>query len=351
MRSPAPFSALALLALCSCTDSGGGFSGTLRPTVILVDPDEFLGDVACADSPGALRRYVATLVDVTRSPTSGRILEVSLPSSDPVSCHLGVAFDRVTGGLSRAGGNFYVADIQGYDRSDLRPSEDGSSIMLTSSGDVATPRWATSCGRSSRRLPFPVSSAADAGLDASSDADASMEAGLDASALEAGADASPVVDAADTIEPPALVDSAVPMEEASTDAGIGTDVNLYPHAVRAITARTIRVHHCEPLIDLTPGPANVTAIAITPARALAGLLCGGDGGVENYSVAVKQTGELRSATCSESIVVGDLEPGTEYVFDVRASDAAGASWATTCFGVARAGLTITAACDPLVPLN
>jgi hypothetical protein len=144
-----------------------------------------------------------------------------------------------------------------------------------------------------------------------------------------------------------------PMEpdDAFGDGGAGTNLRLYPHAVRAITARTVRVHHCEPLLELIPGPPTVTAIALTPARALSGIPCGSDGGIASYSVTVRPTGEVRSAGCTESIVVEELEPGTEYVFDVRAVDAGGTAWATTCYRVARAGLTLTAACDPPVPQN
>jgi len=126
-----------------CSDSRGG-GGNDNPTLVAVEPVDFLGDVPCLPSPGAMRRYVATLEDVTGEFDEEEVDFDSfmLPSSPPVSCVMPVAFGFVVPE------HRYVADVQGYDRTDLVPLAPGSPVMLsTESGEVVEPRWTTSCGR------------------------------------------------------------------------------------------------------------------------------------------------------------------------------------------------------------
>jgi hypothetical protein len=133
---------LGVVAL-GCSDSRGG-KGNDNPTLVAVEPVDFLGDVPCLPSPGAMRRYVATLEDVTGEIGDEGVAFDSfvLPSSPPVSCVMPVAFGFVVPE------HRYVADIQGYDRTDLVPLAAGSPVMLgTESGEVVEPRWTTSCGR------------------------------------------------------------------------------------------------------------------------------------------------------------------------------------------------------------
>jgi hypothetical protein len=133
---------LGVVAL-GCSDSRGS-GGDENPTLVAVEPDAFLRDVPCLSSPGAMRRYVATLEDVTGN-LGGEQADLDsfvLPSSPPVSCVVPVAFGFVVPE------HRYVADIQGYDRTNLVPLASGSPVMLSpESGEVVEPRWTTSCGR------------------------------------------------------------------------------------------------------------------------------------------------------------------------------------------------------------
>lgn len=126
-----------------CGD-GDSTSVPEQDTLVVVSPDDFLGDVACADWPGAMRRYVATLIDVTDElvDAGSRVEAFALPSSGPVDCRYPVGFGRV------AVGHRYAARIEGYDRVDLTPAAPGSPTLLDGAeGAVVPPRWRTECGR------------------------------------------------------------------------------------------------------------------------------------------------------------------------------------------------------------
>ena len=49
----------------SCSGNSTTATTIVRPELIAVSPDDFLGRVACGDGPAAARSYVATLFDVT----------------------------------------------------------------------------------------------------------------------------------------------------------------------------------------------------------------------------------------------------------------------------------------------
>jgi hypothetical protein len=135
-------------SICLLAGACGSTSTTEAPslpTLVVVKPERFLGQVPCLDTEGAAKVYVATLEDVTpnlfgrpeATPTS-----FALPSSAPTSCHQPVGFGFVIAGHQ------YVADLQVYDRSDLAAAVTGSAIMLDPDGNVALPRWTTTCGQS-----------------------------------------------------------------------------------------------------------------------------------------------------------------------------------------------------------
>lgn len=132
--------ALALaVASGACNSTTGTATGLTPATAIVVDPAAFLGGVLCDSTPGAMHRYVATLVDVSGLPEAG-IQEIEMPSSPPTPCYQKIQFERITPGRE------YSAKIQGYDRADLRPSAIGSPIMIDATGAYVPPRWTTSCG-------------------------------------------------------------------------------------------------------------------------------------------------------------------------------------------------------------
>jgi hypothetical protein len=132
-----------LLVACGSTSTA---TPPTLPTEVVVYPARFLGQVPCLDTPGAAKRYVATLEDVTADlfgQAGAAATSFALPSSQPTSCNLPVAFGFVTPGHE------YVADIQVYDRADIEPAAPGGSVMVDQSPAhlYVAPRWTTSCGR------------------------------------------------------------------------------------------------------------------------------------------------------------------------------------------------------------
>jgi hypothetical protein len=112
--------------------------------MVAVSPDDFLGDVVCADRGGAMQSYVATLIDVSDDlvDAGDEVKNFALPSSRPISCTHPVGFGRVVFE------HRYVADIQGYEQANLKPAAPGSPVMLDAdTEEVVTPRWHTRCGR------------------------------------------------------------------------------------------------------------------------------------------------------------------------------------------------------------
>jgi len=84
-----------------------------------------------------MRSFVATITDRTTGFT--------LASSPPTACHAPAGFQFVTHGHE------YTAEVDGYElpADELNPvggRHTGSRTLLDSDGQVAQPRWATSCG-------------------------------------------------------------------------------------------------------------------------------------------------------------------------------------------------------------
>ena len=51
------------MATTACSSTGGE-APTRTPTLVAVAPQDFLGEVVCADAPGAARRMVVTFFDL-----------------------------------------------------------------------------------------------------------------------------------------------------------------------------------------------------------------------------------------------------------------------------------------------
>jgi hypothetical protein len=145
------------LASGGCGSSHGS-APPIQPTVVGVAPQDFLGDVQCLNAPGAMQSYVVSVADVTALldvdagdsgaadgsalTDAGGIGEFTLPSTSPSSC------EDIAGSTMVIPGHRYVADVDGYDRIDVRPLAPGSPIVVqTTSGEFVAPRWKTSCGR------------------------------------------------------------------------------------------------------------------------------------------------------------------------------------------------------------
>jgi hypothetical protein len=109
-----PFAVFAVAAGCTAlTDTTTSDTSTTEGAPIVeIDPAGFLGDVLCADVPGAMRSYVVTFVDLGPETDDGSTAPgypVALPSSEPTPCSQRVAF---TNGVV---GHRYVAEIDGYE--------------------------------------------------------------------------------------------------------------------------------------------------------------------------------------------------------------------------------------------
>ncbi|MDX2053729.1 MAG: hypothetical protein SFV15_15110 [Polyangiaceae bacterium] len=189
---------VAALLASGCFDSSLSSTEVVRPTLVAVDPQNFLSGRSCTDTSGSLRSYVATFFDVTpaggapqiaaeptamgggggsggvvsaagahnagagqagataqagsgqagtatREPTSEAPLPLdakALKSSPPVGCNRIVVTSNVTLG------NLYAVEIDGYDYApaDLQPDgEPGTRQMRDASGQLVTPRWKARC--------------------------------------------------------------------------------------------------------------------------------------------------------------------------------------------------------------
>ncbi len=162
----------ATLASLACSSGSSTVTTIVRPQLVGVDPDDFLGAVRCVGSggqggdggegnavvvgPGEIRSYVATLTDVTRNGsagTSGYLVSggldadgkdtpFQLASSLPTTCLDPVTFSYVVTNHS------YTAHVDAYTEApqELTPFALGSALMLSASGARLTPKWTANCG-------------------------------------------------------------------------------------------------------------------------------------------------------------------------------------------------------------
>jgi len=281
-----------------CYDRASEPEEIVHPTLVGVAPRDFLGQVPCVDSPGAMRRYIATLYDVSVAPP---LQGFALPSSGLVPCLNDIGFSFV------ALDHEYVAVVQGYDRDDLRQQVTGSPNAVDGDGHVVAPRWSGQCGQ------IVTPSAGGAGGASGSDDDTDDPEG------EGGDDGS----------------TAAP----------GFDVA----GVTATADWTVYASYCLPLVD---HGVSDTAVSVQLSDALRDLDCGSDEGeVSEFTAELEgaSTPPLR-AECADTVEFGGLEPGADYQFNVLAfeagSDAPG--WQTTCRASALGGTVTPATCDPLV---
>ncbi|MBI5535018.1 MAG: hypothetical protein HY898_19980 [Deltaproteobacteria bacterium] len=296
------FAALGCLGVAACLTSGSTSTTIIYPTTVTVTPRVFSGGVPCARVAGAWQTYVATLTDVT-DPEHPQVLA----SSMPVSCSAPVSFYYVMPGHS------YVAEIDGYDRSDIVPygsaaagSPTGSRHMVDpKTGQDVAPRWTSHC---------PASLGEDGGVDAgAADAD----------------DAGDAADASDDVD--SRIQPSVP----------GASVSM--------TNLDIEMQDCSPLREVLPPLESAVTVDLASVRHE--LQCGTAGGEIDHFV-VTPVGSVhgpKEAQCDGQVSFTPVTAGLTYRFSVDAFEkGAGAPrWATQCTAVAREGLTVPATCDSL----
>ena len=165
---------LASLAPFACSSNPTTATAIVRPQLVAVDPDDFLGGTRCApprdseagatdDDPQAARSYVATLFDVTPD-ADGGVPDPGTPlaSSPPTTCLNPVTFAYVVAN------HRYVAEVDAYDQSpeELAPISAGSRLLSNvADGTRAVPRWEATCGG------YPPSPLVEAGTDSDAGAE------------------------------------------------------------------------------------------------------------------------------------------------------------------------------------
>lgn len=291
------------LGLLACSSDPSTPVGVTHPTMIEVRPADFLGERACADEPGAARRYVATLFDVTElvegaggaggagateeataggatAEAPGKCGGFQLPSSQPVPCDTSVGFGFVVSG------RHYCAEIDAYDTDQLEPRGSGTRQMVV--------------GDPSDGEPPAV-------------------------------DAPKVQPAWDTICRQAMAASTV----------------------------IVPVRDCEPLSG-QPEAGAPGDLRVDTAQLLGDLSCGGEPGqVERLTVHLELDDPERmdasslEAPCGDAVTFGAVPAGELVPLYVQAFEAASvkAFAGGECHAIARPGTTVTAPCAPLSQLG
>jgi hypothetical protein len=128
---------VAAFSMSACSSTSETSGPGIPPTEIAIDPSFFPGAPPCANVPGSMRSYVATVTDTD--------IGFVLPSSPPMPCSVLATFRLVVPGHG------YTAEIDGYeaDADALEPIGGGASgsrhIRLVSDKSDAVPRWTTRC--------------------------------------------------------------------------------------------------------------------------------------------------------------------------------------------------------------
>lgn len=283
-----------------CFDNSTEEDEIVYPTLVGVTPGDFLGDVPCTNSPGAMRRYTATLYDVSVDPP---LEYFPLPSSDLIPCLQEVTFSFVVPEHE------YVARIRGYDRNDLSKQSAGSPNAVDDDGQVVAPRWTTECGQL-------VTNIGAAGAGGSPDANPDDD---DDSEGEGGADGA----------------SAAP--------------GFRVAGVTSTTRYTVYANYCLPLVD--HGPVTDTGVSVSIEQALRDLECGEDSGqIAEFTAELEgSTSAPLRADCTGVVSFSGLEPGADYRINVLGFEqgADEPAWQTGCRATALAGALTPASCDPL----
>jgi len=146
------------VVLAGCSEPEVVVVGISHPTLVEVSPDDFLGRVPCLPSPGAMRRYVATVYQLPKEDADdgagGAGTETpgfALPSStvsrgdgtaSAIPCMQKVGFSHIIHE------HRYWAEIDGYDRDDLLALAPGTRILYDPvTLERVVPRWTTSCAK------------------------------------------------------------------------------------------------------------------------------------------------------------------------------------------------------------
>jgi hypothetical protein len=288
----------AVIVACSSTPEDPNL--VVQPTRVRVSPAAFLGSTPCSDL-GGMKLYQATLLDVT----DGFEGAFTLPSSALVPCTADVEFEFVRPG------RYYIAQVKGYDRSDLKVQGPGSPLVTNSTGDLVSERWKTTCW----------------GQDGITRADLGLDGQGDESGMGGGG---PVM------------------------------------GVRSFSKTVVTVRGCEPLSDA--GEVGRAYVAISIHSALVDAACGNaagtvgsfrvvDGSLEPELPAgegglggnmISEPPPQPTTPCGQTLLI-EAEPGagqTTYAVEGLDAESGETIWTTSCRAIPREGITVVATCDP-----
>lgn len=345
---------------------------------VLVRPAQFIGDTACSSAPGAMRSYVATLIDVTLSEPCGDGIcnSIETRESCPRDCPAKAATCGASGqdpcpphtcGNGTCGDK--EIDANGNPLLDSDGNEVGAETKDTCpvdcGGEIAPPFTFPSS------LPTPCA----AGVRFDNIVGGHVYT-LEIEGYEGFAykEAPGDVTHDGEIGPTGWADQLSKTEKvsyASINSGSRhmEDVHGNPVLPRwfgscgenerkptvAAASGTTLIVDCDPLVD--KGTKAETAVVLDPRDTLGGLACaaaGGLTGVGEFDVLSldglpDHTG-IACADGSLALFTGDgLVPGKGLQFFVQARKAPGApvSWGAMCAAVVEDGITVRAACSPL----
>jgi hypothetical protein len=343
--------ALSVLCGAACSDDPQATSAVTHPTLIEVAPTAFLGAAPCTAADGAVRRYVATLIDITDEDGDGGAPAepFTLPSSPPTDCRASVGFGAIVDRRR------YRAEVDAYDRDDLAPRVAGGRQMLAADGTLVEPRWQTRCAdagviATGERI---VSAQPCRTLSTSGSAGLLVETSAILGALECGAEAGQVARMAVTLEgaEPRSVEVTCGDPALLADLPARAQLELYVEAFTNDAVEAIAGAECSarttPGVSVTASCARLSEVGtlrIDFAEALGKL---GTACTEVSDVVVQTADDdpvhAPPPDCLVPLAV-TLRPGPAAV-TVEAFDARGASRGlVTCTRVVAAGKIVEAQC-------
>jgi len=385
---------------------GGGCTTvdtTVVPTTIIgpgttsvsVDPVAFLGGVTCENGPGGMESFVATIVDTA---VDGGFV---LPSSAPTPCTQSAYFEYVTLGDS------YTAQVDGYDlppeqlvpecglpgpsiTHDHACQSDTDCVNGVGKGSTCQSGYCTCSADTDCPVAYGCAGSCilttayinDAGIVDQQDllgpcnmTPAPLGSIFQCSCQYTSVEGSRVMYSKATGKPYAPRwqtplgqacgapggDPSCPTADAgaAVDAGSASDAGASDAGVGVVCQQYVDVSiaPCAPLCD-RGGAQLITAIQVIPYAALGSLSCASAGGTVTKLAILPGDPSLAAppdlpcpspvgTTFQQGVV-----DGTSYVFTIQAFEGGTTpTQQSCCHTTARAGLTVGAPCDPLVPIG
>ncbi len=356
-------------------------------TSVSVDPAAFLGAVTCYDGPGGMESFVATLTDVDSN--------FVLASSGPTPCTQSAYFEYITIGDS------YSAVVDGYDlppdqlvgecglpgpavTQDQSCHTDADCAAAVGAGSTCQSGYCTCAVDSDCPVAYGCAGACilttayvnDAGIvdqpallgpcGAAAPDGGIFECTCQYTAVEGSRQMYSKITGqpyAPRWQTPADQPCGVPLGfdgglvggdggltvASAQDAGDGVICEQYAN---------VSVAPCLGALIDHGGAATVTAVQVIPYAALGALTCAASGGtVTGFDIlpvgsTLAAPPELPCPSPDGTLFVQGVVADTSYMFTIQAYEGgATPTQQSSCYVTARAGITVTAACDPLVPIR